>query len=116
MRTPVMLGVLAALVNGWGGISLVYRKSMHDSPAYRLNHEEIVKFLEEGVTFVENLAPIACEPDERGALSAVVLEKVVESEGRWRSIAVSVQLALTAGHRISASADALTTKSLTESL
>jgi NADPH-dependent glutamate synthase beta subunit-like oxidoreductase/NAD(P)H-flavin reductase len=83
---------LAALVNGWGGVSLVYRKSMHDSPAYRLNHEEIVKFLEEGVTFVENLAPIACEPDERGALAAVVLDKVVEADGKWRPSGERVRL------------------------
>jgi NAD(P)H-flavin reductase/NADPH-dependent glutamate synthase beta subunit-like oxidoreductase len=83
---------LAGLVNGWGGVSLVYRKSMHDSPAYRLNHEEIVKFLEEGVSFVENLAPLACEPDERGDLAAVVLEKVVEADGKWRGSGERVRL------------------------
>jgi NADPH-dependent glutamate synthase beta subunit-like oxidoreductase/NAD(P)H-flavin reductase len=83
---------LARLVNGWGGVSLVYRKSMHDSPAYRLNHEEIAKFLEEGVTFVENLAPVACEPDESGALAAVVLDRVVEADGKWRSSGERVRL------------------------
>jgi hypothetical protein len=36
------------LVRGWGGVRLVYRKNMEDSPAYRLNHEEVVKALEEG--------------------------------------------------------------------
>jgi len=29
-----------------------------DSPAYRLNHEEVIKSLEEGVRYVENLAPV----------------------------------------------------------
>ena len=28
------------LIDAWGGVSLVYRRSMKDSPAYRLNHEE----------------------------------------------------------------------------
>ena len=56
------------LVDAWGGVSLVYRKSMKDSPAYRLNHEEITKFLEEGVRFIEKLSPLACVPDEHGAL------------------------------------------------
>src|SRR3954453_12313646 len=65
---------------------------MHDSPAYRLNHEEIAKFLEEGVTFVENLAPVACEPDESGALAAVVLDRVVEADGKWRSTGEMVRL------------------------
>ena len=38
------------LVRGWGGVSLVYRKRLQDSPAYRLNHEEVIKALEEGIT------------------------------------------------------------------
>jgi NADPH-dependent glutamate synthase beta subunit-like oxidoreductase/NAD(P)H-flavin reductase len=65
----------ARLVNEWGGVSLVYRRSMKDSPAYRLNHEEITKFHEEGVRFIEKLAPVACIPDESGALKAVEFER-----------------------------------------
>ena len=45
------------LVRGWGGVTLAYRKRMADSPAYRLNHEEIIKALEEGIWFAENLDP-----------------------------------------------------------
>ena len=52
-------------------MSLVYRKGMADSPAYRLNHEEIIEFFEEGVRFIEKLSPLACVPDERGALAGV---------------------------------------------
>ena len=37
------------LVQSWGGVSLVYRKRLQDSPAYRLNHEEVQKALEEGI-------------------------------------------------------------------
>jgi NADPH-dependent glutamate synthase beta subunit-like oxidoreductase/NAD(P)H-flavin reductase len=48
---------LVKLVRSWGGVSLVYRKRMVDSPAYRLNHEEVIKALEEGISFVENLNP-----------------------------------------------------------
>jgi NADPH-dependent glutamate synthase beta subunit-like oxidoreductase/NAD(P)H-flavin reductase len=65
----------APMVNEWGGVSLVYRRSMKDSPAYRLNHEEITKFHEEGVRFIEKLAPVACIPDESGALKAVEFER-----------------------------------------
>jgi NADPH-dependent glutamate synthase beta subunit-like oxidoreductase/NAD(P)H-flavin reductase len=64
----------APLITKWGGVSLVYRKGMADSPAYRLNHEEITKFLEEGVRFIEKLSPTACIPDEHGALKAVEFE------------------------------------------
>jgi NADPH-dependent glutamate synthase beta subunit-like oxidoreductase/NAD(P)H-flavin reductase len=65
----------AKLVNQWGGVSLVYRRSVKDSPAYRLNHEEIMKFHEEGVRFVEKLSPVAFVPDETGALKAVEFER-----------------------------------------
>jgi NADPH-dependent glutamate synthase beta subunit-like oxidoreductase/NAD(P)H-flavin reductase len=71
---------LAALVAAWGGVSLVYRRGMKDSPAYRLNHEEITKFLEEGVSFIEKLSPVACVPDDHGALAAVEFERL-EGEG-----------------------------------
>ena len=47
----------ARLVAQWGGVSLVYRRSMQDSPAYRLNHEEMAKFLEEGVSLHREPGP-----------------------------------------------------------
>ena len=51
----------------WGGVTLAYRKRLVDSPAYRLNHEEVIKALEEGIAFAENLNPIEAVPDECGA-------------------------------------------------
>ncbi|MCL2450664.1 MAG: FAD-dependent oxidoreductase, partial [Polyangiaceae bacterium] len=35
-----------SLLDAWGGVTLVYRKGLSDSPAYRLNHEEVAKSLE----------------------------------------------------------------------
>jgi NADPH-dependent glutamate synthase beta subunit-like oxidoreductase/NAD(P)H-flavin reductase len=60
-----------SLVRKWGGVTLAYRKSMIDSPAYRLNHEEIIKCLEEGIVFAERLDPVEAVPDEHGAISAL---------------------------------------------
>src|SRR5262249_37202958 len=48
----------ASLVRAWGGVTIAYRKRMVDSPAYRLNHEEVIKALEEGIVFAENLNPL----------------------------------------------------------
>jgi NADPH-dependent glutamate synthase beta subunit-like oxidoreductase/NAD(P)H-flavin reductase len=48
---------LQHLLDKWGGVTLVYRKGLNDSPAYRLNHEEVAKSLEEGVRYVENMSP-----------------------------------------------------------
>jgi NADPH-dependent glutamate synthase beta subunit-like oxidoreductase/NAD(P)H-flavin reductase len=83
---------LAHLVEQWGGVSLVYRRRMKDSPAYRLNHEEIVKFLEEGVRFIEKLSPLACIPDEYGALAAVEFERFEEHGGTFAATGARVTL------------------------
>ncbi len=66
---------LAGLCESWGGVSLVYRKRMVDSPAYRLNHEEVAKALEEGIRFVENLSPTEALSDEYGAVSAMKFKR-----------------------------------------
>src|SRR3954462_1954888 len=63
------------LVRKWGGVTLAYRKRMVDSPAYRLNHEEVIKALEEGIVFAENLNPIEAVPDAHGALAAVIFKR-----------------------------------------
>jgi NADPH-dependent glutamate synthase beta subunit-like oxidoreductase/NAD(P)H-flavin reductase len=62
---------LAALCREWGGVSIAYRRTMEESPAYRLNHEEIIKALEEGISFLEGLDPLEAVPDEFGKLRAM---------------------------------------------
>jgi NADPH-dependent glutamate synthase beta subunit-like oxidoreductase/NAD(P)H-flavin reductase len=70
-----------SLVRGWGGVTIAYRKRMVDSPAYRLNHEEVIKALEEGIVFAENLNPLEALPDANGALRAVVFKREGQTEG-----------------------------------
>jgi len=64
------------LVRGWGGVSLIYRKRLQDSPAYRLNHEEVQKALEEGIDVVECMNPAEAVPDEYNAVKAVIFERL----------------------------------------
>ncbi|MFN0278141.1 MAG: FAD-dependent oxidoreductase [Pyrinomonadaceae bacterium] len=64
------------LVRGWGGVSLIYRKRLQDSPAYRLNHEEVQKALEEGIDFVECMNPAEAVPDEYNAVQAIIFERL----------------------------------------
>jgi NADPH-dependent glutamate synthase beta subunit-like oxidoreductase len=74
------------LIRSWGGVSLVYRKSVSDSPAYRLNHEEIAEALEEGIYFIENMSPTAAVADNHGAVEGMVFEQQgVDENGKWRS-------------------------------
>jgi NADPH-dependent glutamate synthase beta subunit-like oxidoreductase/NAD(P)H-flavin reductase len=63
------------LVRSWGGVSIAYRKRLQDSPAYRLNHEEVAKALEEGINFIENLSPVEAIPDELGAVQGMIFER-----------------------------------------
>jgi NADPH-dependent glutamate synthase beta subunit-like oxidoreductase/NAD(P)H-flavin reductase len=63
------------LLESWGGVTVAYRKRMEDSPAYRLNHEEIAEGLEEGIRFAENLSPVAALKDEHGALRAMTFKR-----------------------------------------
>src|SRR5262249_33875324 len=69
------------LVRSWGGVTIAYRKRLADSPAYRLNHEEVIKALEEGIAFAENLNPIEAVPDARGAVSAMVFRREGQEGG-----------------------------------
>ena len=64
-----------SLVRSWGGVSIAYRKRMVDSPAYRLNHEEVIKALEEGIAFIETLNPVEAIPDANGAVHAMVFKR-----------------------------------------
>jgi NADPH-dependent glutamate synthase beta subunit-like oxidoreductase len=64
------------LIRSWGGVSLVYRKRLQDSPAYRLNHEEVQKALEEGIDFVECMNPAEAVPDEFNAVKALIFERL----------------------------------------
>lgn len=63
------------LLREWGGVTIVYRRKLQDSPAYTRNHEEVMKAFEEGIYYAENLEPIAAQLDEHGHVSALVCQK-----------------------------------------
>jgi len=72
-----------SLLRGWGGVSIVYRKSINESPAYQRNHEEIIKAMEEGIYYVEGMDPVRADLDEHDHVSALVCQPRVKKEGRW---------------------------------
>jgi NAD(P)H-flavin reductase len=81
-----------ALVRGWGGVTIAYRRKLSDSPAYRLNHEEVQKMLEEGIYFAECLAPTAAVPDETGHVNAMTFERQEVVDGKLRGTGEKVTL------------------------
>jgi len=74
----------ARLVRSWGGVTIAYRKRLQDSPAYRLNHEEVIKSLEEGIGFVECMSPVACLLDEYNHVRALECARMSATDGKWK--------------------------------
>ena len=72
------------LIRHWGGVTVAYRRSMQESPAYRRNHEEVVKALEEGIYYAEGLEPKSVILDEHGWVSALTCRwRVMDEVGKW---------------------------------
>ena len=80
------------LIDSWGGVTLFYRKDLTDSPAYRQNHEEVQKALEEGIRYAPSMNPVEALADAHDHLRAVVFEPQVNDDGRWRSDGARVEL------------------------
>ncbi len=70
---------IVELLRSWGGATIAYRKRLVDSPSYTLNHEEVHKALEEGISFAAGLTPTGVEVDPYG--HACALNVVVSGEG-----------------------------------
>jgi NADPH-dependent glutamate synthase beta subunit-like oxidoreductase len=75
----------ASFLHRYGGVCIVYRKRMEDSPAYRHNHEELEKALQEGLHYRECLEPIAAICDETGAVVSMRFLRQEKTQEGWCS-------------------------------
>lgn len=78
---------LKPLLQTWGGVTVLYRRSLAESPAWRTNPTEVMHALDEGIRIAEHVQPTHFETDSFGAVCAVMA-----GEQRWP--ARSVMLAL----------------------
>jgi len=75
---------IAELLQHWGGAKIVYRRRLIDSPSYTLNHEEVEKALEEGVSFVEAMSPAGIEVDNYGTVKGIHFHhQRLGEDGKW---------------------------------
>lgn len=65
----------SSYIQSWGGVTIVYRRRMIDSPAYQRNHNEITKALEEGVFYLESLSPLEFVLDSNQQMVALRCRK-----------------------------------------
>jgi NADPH-dependent glutamate synthase beta subunit-like oxidoreductase/NAD(P)H-flavin reductase len=80
------------LLDRWGGVALAYRRTLNKSPAYRLNHEEVEKALEEGVVFVERVSPKEAVADAYGAVCAMRFDRMALRDGKLVATGEVVEL------------------------
>ena len=82
-RAPDFIGLLRR----WGGVTIVYRRRLIDAPSYTLNHEEVAKALEEGISFAEGLTPEEALLDAFGCVRGlrVSLPQIVERNSMPRN-------------------------------
>ncbi|WP_069472936.1 FAD-dependent oxidoreductase [Candidatus Marithrix sp. Canyon 246] len=66
---------IQGLIHKWGGVTVAYRRSMQESPAYKSNHEEVAKALEEGIFYAESVEPKKVELDKYGHVKALVCQR-----------------------------------------
>jgi len=67
------------LIQKWGGVTIAYRRSMIQSPSYTLNHEEVSKALEEGISILDHALPKAVEVDDHGYAIGLTVEHKQEN-------------------------------------
>ncbi|HKQ31303.1 MAG TPA: FAD-dependent oxidoreductase, partial [Burkholderiales bacterium] len=72
------------LVHRWGGVTIAYRRSLRESPAYTRNHEELTKALEEGIFYAEGLDPKEAKLDKHGHVEGMIFRRQTRAEdGTW---------------------------------
>lgn len=81
------------LARRFGGVTIAYRRSMQESPAYINNHEELQKALEEGIYYATGLEPKAVQLDMNGhAESLICLKRTRDAENNWLTTTEEINL------------------------
>ena len=81
------------LIQRWGGVTIVYRRSMQESPAYTRNHEELTSAMEEGIYYADCLDPKEARRDKHGHVESMVFSRQArDPDGRWRPTTECVTL------------------------
>jgi NADPH-dependent glutamate synthase beta subunit-like oxidoreductase/NAD(P)H-flavin reductase len=79
---------IVEILQGFGGVTIAYRRRLVDSPSYTLNHEEVAKALEEGIFFAEGLTPLAIEVDADNRAQAIAMSaQHNDGDGVWHAYA-----------------------------
>ena len=80
------------LIRQWGGVTITYRRTMQESPAYINNHEELTKALQEGIYYLETLEPARVDLNAFGHVETLVCKKRIKNNDKWEVINEEIRL------------------------
>lgn len=81
------------LIRAWGGVTIVYRRNMQESPAYTHNHEELQKAFEEGIYYREALEPAEVILNAHGECETLVCHRRQKNNaGEWETSNDEIQM------------------------
>lgn len=81
------------LAREWGGVTIAYRRSIQESPAYINNHEELKKAFDEGIYYLEGLEPAAVDLNEYGHAETLICHKRIRNQANeWVTTIEEVRL------------------------
>ncbi len=81
------------LIRQWGGVTIVYRRTMQESPAYINNHDELQKAFEEGVYYSEPLESHAVDLDQFGMVETLLCYRRVKNNfDQWETTQEEVRI------------------------
>jgi NADPH-dependent glutamate synthase beta subunit-like oxidoreductase/NAD(P)H-flavin reductase len=81
------------LIRQWGGVTIAYRRTMQESPAYINNHEEVKKALEEGIYYAECLEPSSVDLNQYGHVETLVCHRRIrKNPDEWETTTEEVRI------------------------
>lgn len=74
------------LIRQWGGVTIVYRRKMQESPAYINNHEELRQALKEGIFYMEALEPASIDLNQYGHVETLICHRrLLNEDNVWQA-------------------------------
>lgn len=81
------------LIHQWGGVTIVYRRTLQDSPAYIHNHEELKKALEEGVFYLDSLEPASVVLNQFGHVETLICHRRIrKNKDEWETTTEEIRV------------------------
>ncbi len=81
------------LLKAWGGVTIAYRRTLQESPAYIHNHEELHHAFAQGISYREALEPLEALRNQYGHVTHLrCQQRQKNAEGQWQTLTNEITL------------------------